>query len=196
MKLFKIIFPILVLIILHSCGEAKKYNGDSYVNYPDIKMILKENLEPFKTGVQKWKITTNADGKTSSVVKNAEDINWEEWEKPFTQSDFNSQAMDTKYKIDVFNDTLTGMNTILYTALDLSVPTSTLSITNHGMGQHIETLYLENKDAGFFNSHEYKLLYSYGRMIQIQESSKKPFSKLKHKISTLTLMLDSSIQNQ
>lgn len=196
MKFFNFLSVLSIVFILQSCGEPKKYNGDSYVNYPDIRLILKENLEPFKTGVQKWKITTNEDESTSSVVKNAEDIDWDEWEKPFIQSDFNSQAMDTKYKIDVFNDTLTGVNTILYTALDLSVPTSTLSITNHGMDQHIETIYLENKDAGFFNSHEYKLLYSYGKMIQIQEFSKKPFSKLKHKITTLTLMLDSSIQYQ
>ena len=75
--------------------------------------------------------------------------------------------------------------TILYSSLNLQNPTNNMSIVSNAMDNSISSVFVNYVDAGFFSSTSYKLLYVNGVSIQVQETIKKPFSKLKKRIRTL-----------
>jgi hypothetical protein len=57
-----------------------------------------------------------------------------------------------------------------------------------GLPNKIMTLYAETRDAGFFITTEYKLLFVNKRTLQVQETTKYPFMKARTKVQTLTFL--------
>jgi ABC-type polar amino acid transport system ATPase subunit len=78
--------------------------------------------------------------------------------------------------------------TLLLTAIDPNEITSKMSITAKKPENKIMTLYAETRDAGFFTTTEYKLLFVNKRTLQVQETTKYPFMKARTKVQTLTFL--------
>lgn len=178
----------LVLILFLSACHSKTYDGDSITNYPDIKVIFRKYLKPYQQAPYTFALLTNRDGKKDSVYYKAKEVDWAALEKPFYAANLYQNKLDKHYRIDIMNDTLTAKMTLLLTALDPKEYTSNMSITATTADNSIQTLYAECRDAGIWNTTEYKLLYVVGKSIQIQEISKSPLSGLKHTVTTLRFL--------
>lgn len=171
------------LLLLTGCGK-KEYHGDAVTNYPDMSVILTEYLTPYEKSPYTFrKVSVDGDQK-DTVYLQAKDVNWKEIEKPFLAANLYDPKLDKQYKIDVMSDTLTSMMTMVYTSLNRTNHTIKLSIKASLYDNKIRSLYAETSEKGFFSSADYKLLLVTGKTIQIQEASKKPFSRLKRKITT------------
>lgn len=181
----------LSILLIWGCKQSEKtYDGESFINYPDIAILLTDNMTPYENAAIKVKMTTIENEKKSEKILSASELNWAEIKTLFLNADFNSEAYNNEYKISIFEDTISHSNTILYTSLDKSNPTKKLSIVA-GMDQTIfKSLYIENSSNGFFSSESYKLLYEGGQTIQIQKRIKKAFSKEKNIIQTIKFLYD------
>ena len=80
------------------------------------------------------------------------------------------------------SDTLYPIMTLLYTSINPKNSTQKLSINAENVDNKIKSVYMETKDNGFFFSEEKKVLYVVGRTLQIQSTTKKPFSAASKKI--------------
>lgn len=177
---------ILVLITGISCSKKDKYyNGEGMKNYADLELIWKENFEHFDRGIETYKLVTIKNNKKDTSFVHPDNIDWNEWKNPLVVSNIHKKEFDKQYKIDLFTDTITNSMTLLFSSLNQQNPTNKISIVSNGMDNSISSIYVDYYDAGFFSSTSYKLLYINGVSIQVQESIKKPFSKLKKQIRTL-----------
>jgi hypothetical protein len=179
---------ILVSVLLFACGNKKVYNGDSMMNYPDMVLILKENLQPYQKDPFTFKLITIENGKKDSAFLKAKEVDWESLKSPFLKANVFQKKLDKHYRIDVLTDTLYNKITMLLTATEPSDITSTMSITARSADNKILSVYAETRDAGFLVSTEYKLLYVNGRTLQVQEVKKYPFMDAKRKVQTLTFL--------
>jgi hypothetical protein len=179
---------ILVILLFISCSKEKEYEGDSIKNYPDMEKIFKENLEPFQKRPHTFKLVRIENGKKDSSFLKAADVKWEELKSPFLKANLHKNELDKHYKINVFTDTLYSKMTMLLTAIDKNEITSKMSVTMKAADNSIQTVYAEARDAGIFTTKEYKLLFVDRKTLQVQETTKYPFSDDNLKIQTLTFM--------
>lgn len=169
-----------------SCASDKTYyNGENISNYPDLELIWKENIEQFDRGPETYKLITLQKGKRDSCFTHPNQINWNEWKDPFVVANIKKSKFDKHYKIDMFNDTLAGTLTILYTALTTNDPTRSISIVSDNTYHAIQSVFIEYNNPGFFSSTAYKVLFVNNESLQIQETSKKPFSAVVKRIRIL-----------
>lgn len=185
--LFSSLFLIVVLE-MSSCKSKTTYHGDSMINYPDMEMILHDNVEPFEKEPYTFRMVTIENNKKDTTYLHAKEVKWKTIKQPFLDASLYKKELDRQYKIDVITDTLTSTMTMIYTSLNPENLTSNLSIKANLADSKVKSIYAETKDAGFFSSTEYKLLLVNQKTIQIQELSKKPFSSLKQKVTTLTYL--------
>jgi hypothetical protein len=115
-------------------------------------------------------------------------VNWDDLKQPFLKANLFQEKLDKHYSIEVFTDTLLNKRTMLLTSLDPKAITSKMSITSKTNDNKILTIYAETRDAGFFMTREYKLLFVNGKTLQVQELKKNPFMKIKKTIKTLTFL--------
>ena len=178
----------MFLVFLVACKPSLQYNGDSITNYPDMEMILRENIEPFQKSPYTYKLLTIEDGKKDSTVLKAAEVDWDAFKKPFLKANIFKDKLDRHYTIDFMTDTSMGKLTLLLTAVHPSEITSKMSVTARSSDNKIMSVYIEARDAGFFKTTEYKLLFVNEKSIQIQERTKSIFSKLHTKITTLRFL--------
>jgi hypothetical protein len=184
----KRIYPLLALaccLVFNHCKPTAEYDGDSVLNYPDVNMILDENLKPYQKEPYTFKIIHIEGERKDSVFQKASDIDWAEWEAPFRKANLFQNKLDKHYDIDVINDTVYGKMTLILTALDPKDITTKMNIQARLSDNEIMSLYAEVRDAGFFTTTEYKLLFVNKQSLQIQEVKKTPFSGVKQHIRTL-----------
>lgn len=182
-------FPALLLLLLFAaCKPSPKPDGDSMVNYPDMDMILRENLEPYQHEPYTFKLTTVSNGKKDSSFLKASQVDWDEWKRPFLQANLYQKKLDKCYDIDVFTDTVLGKITLMLSALDPKAITSRMSVMARSSDNKIMSVYAETRDAGFIATHEYKLLFVNGKTLQIQETSKYPFMDPMRSVRTLSFL--------
>lgn len=179
---------ITTLLFTFSCKQKKQYDGEKITNYPDINMIFRQYLAPYQKEPYTFKLMITENGKKDSSFQKAKEVDWEKLEKPFHQANLFQEKLDGHYTIDVLHDTLHSKMTMLLTSLNPQDITSTMSITATSLDNKIQTLYAETRDAGFFTTTEYKLLYVVGKTLQVQEITKTPFSGVQHKVSTLSFL--------
>jgi hypothetical protein len=174
---------VFLIILLASCrGNKNKAVGVSYINYPNMEEVIKENLDPYIAQNFNYKKTDYTSGKKdTSFVKNA-DIPWADIKKLLLENNLYSKKLDKKYTIDVAVDTLAFTKTMIYTATDKSLAIKTMSITHDEMLNKMSSIYFESYSNGFFSSSEIKVLYVVGKLIQLQEKAKKAFKKEKKSI--------------
>ena len=187
MKLNRIFLVIVALLIttVACTHKATYYNGESMANYPEMELIWKENFEHFDRGPETYKLVTIENNKKDTTFVHPDHIDWNDWKGPLVTTNIHKKEFDKQYKIDMFSDTLSNTMTILYSSLNLQNPTNNLSIVSNAMDNSISSVFVNYVDAGFFSSTSYKLLYINGVSIQVQETIKKPFSKLEKRIRTL-----------
>ena len=184
----KYVFFVLICFQILSCNKEEKYDGDSMINYPDLEMIFKENLEPYQKAPYTFKLITIENGKKDSSFLKADEVDWKELKAPFLKANLYQKKLDKHYDINVFTDTLYGKMTMLLTSIDPTAITSKMSITAKSGTNKIMTVYAETHDAGFLVSKEYKLLYVVGKTLQVQEDKKYPFMDVKKSIKTLSFL--------
>jgi hypothetical protein len=175
-------FSWICLLFIGACGDSTKkvYKGESYINYPDIYMLLRDNLESYEKSALKFSVLTMEGGDKSQEELSASAIDWNDIKSIFYKAHINQEKFDNKYRIDVFEDS-TGTTTLTYTALDPELPTRVFTITATKLTGNLQSIYIEYRDQGFISSEEYKVLYVNGKLIQIQEWIKKPFRSLKER---------------
>ena len=178
----------LCCILFIACNKEGKYDGDSMINYPDMELILKENLESYQKAPYTFKLITLENGKKDSSFLKASEVVWKELTAPFLKANLYQKKLDKHYDINVFTDTLYGKMTMLLTSIDPKAITSKMSITAKSGSNKIMTVYAETRDAGFLTTKEYKLLYVVGKTLQIQEATKYPFMDVKKRIRTLSFL--------
>jgi len=187
-KLTCIFLWILFSLCMSACGPAKVYDGDSMVNYPDVAMIFDDNLAPYQKAPYTFKLITIEHGQKDSSFLKAKDVDWDALKAPFLKANLYQKKLDKHYDINVFTDTIYNKLTLLLTAIDPNEITSKMSITAKKPENKIMTLYAETRDAGFFTTTEYKLLFVNKRTLQVQETKKYPFMKARTKVQTLTFL--------
>lgn len=178
----------LLLLLLAACKQAPRPDGDSMINYPDMEMILHENLEPYQHEPYTFKLTTVIDGKKDTSFLKASQVDWDEWKRPFLQANLYQKKLDKYYDIDVFTDTVLGKMTLLLSALDPKAITSKMSVMARTSDNKIMSVYAETRDAGFISTREYKLLFVNGKTLQVQETRKYPFMDVKRTVKTLSFL--------
>ncbi len=187
-KLNSITLFLLLTLFVSACGTKKVYDGDSLMNYPDVAMIFKENVEPYQTAPYTFKLMTIENGKKDSGFLKAKDVDWDALKAPFLKANLHQRKLDKHYNINVFIDTIYNKMTLLLTAIDPKDITAKMSITAKTSDNKIMTLYAETRDAGFFATTEYKLLFVNKKTLQVQETKKYPFMDTKRKVQTLTFL--------
>ena len=173
---------------MSACGPDKVYDFDSLVNYPDVAMIFNDNLAPYQKAPYTFKLMTIEHGRKDSSFLKAKDVDWDDLKAPFLKANLYQKKLDKHYDINVFTDTIYNKLTLLLTAIDPNEITSKMSITAKKPENKIMTLYAETRDAGFFTTTEYKLLFVNKRTLQVQETKKYPFMKARTKVQTLTFL--------
>ncbi len=179
---------LFVTLFFFACGNKTVYDGDSMMNYPDMELILHENLEPYQKEPYTFKLMTIENGKKDSVFLKAKDVDWDALKAPFLKANLFQKKLDKHYDINVFTDTVLNKMTLLLTAIDTKDITSKMSITAKTSDNKIMTLYAETRDAGVFTTIEYKLLFVNKKTLQVQEIRKYPFMDVKRKVQTLTFL--------
>jgi hypothetical protein len=180
MKLTTLLFLLATIAI--SCTDSGKYQGDSMMNYPDLNLVVKDYLLEYEKLPNTFlKLEIEKGKKDSSYVK-ASDIKWEEIHTYFDRANLYQKELDKQYSITVMSDTLNPIMTLLYTSINPKNFTQKLSINAENIDNKIKSIYMETRDNGFFYSEEKKVLYVVGRTLQIQQTTKKPFSAAKKKI--------------
>ncbi|MBL7753400.1 MAG: hypothetical protein JNM44_02900 [Chitinophagaceae bacterium] len=166
---------ILILFLLPGCrNEEKKFAGESYINYPDVRMLLRDNLESYESSALKFQLLKTEDGKKSSATLTAQEMPWQEIKNLFLQSDINSEKFDGKFSINVSEDSNT-FTTLNYSCLDPQCPVRMFTLQATRQTGHLYSMYIDYKDIGFLSQIEYKILYINGKLLQIQEWTKMPF---------------------
>jgi hypothetical protein len=188
---FRPTFAVLWIFVLFvsACGDSTKkvYKGESYINYPDIYMLLRDNLESYEKSALKFSVLSIEGANKSQEELSASAMDWKDIKSIFYKANINQEKFDNKYRIDVFEDS-TGTTTLTYTALDPEIPTRVFTITATKLTGNLQSIYIEYRDQGFISSEEYKLLYVNGKLIQIQEWIKKPFRSLKERKRFFTFL--------
>ncbi len=188
---FRPTFAVLWIFVLFvsACGDSTKkvYKGESYINYPDIYMLLRDNLESYEKSALKFSVLSVEGANKSQEELSASAMDWKDIKSIFYKAHINLEKFDNKYRIDVFEDS-TGTTTLTYTALDPEIPTRVFTITATKLTGNLQSIYIEYRDQGFISSEEYKLLYVNGKLIQIQEWIKKPFRSLKERKRFFTFL--------
>lgn len=180
------LFAFSLFILFTSCSKKEKYyNGEGFANYPDLSLIWKENFEHFDRGPETYKQVVINNNKKDTTFVHPDNIDWNDWKGPFVLANIHKKELDKHYKIDMFTDTITNSMNVLYSSLNTQNPTNKISIVSNGMDNSISSIYVEYNDIGFFSSTSYKLLFVNGVSMQVQETIKKPFTKLKKKIRTI-----------
>ncbi|MBK8686546.1 MAG: hypothetical protein IPN26_17040 [Bacteroidetes bacterium] len=118
---FRPTFAVLWIFVLFvsACGDSTKkvYKGESYINYPDIYMLLRDNLESYEKSALKFSVLSIEGANKSQEELSASAIDWKDIKSIFYKAHINQEKYDNKYRIDVFEDS-TGTTTLTYTALD------------------------------------------------------------------------------
>lgn len=179
----------IFVLFVSACGDSTKkvYKGESYINYPDIYMLLRDNLESYEKSALKFSVLSIEGANKSQEELSASAMDWKDIKSIFYKANINQEKFDNKYRIDVFEDS-TGTTTLTYTALDPEIPTRVFTITATKLTGNLQSIYIEYRDQGFISSEEYKLLYVNGKLIQIQEWIKKPFRSLKERKRFFTFL--------
>lgn len=178
---------ILFIVLLSACSE-KAYQGDAVLNYPDMQVILNDYLKPYEKAPNTF-LEVQWEGKTrDTTFRSANKMPWKMIEETFLQANLFDSTLDRQYKIDVLTDTINSTMSMVYTSLNPANKTGKLVIKASLYDNKIRSLYTEVRDAGFFTSTEYKLLYLPGKTIQIQEMKKRPFGKLRRKVSSWSFL--------
>ncbi len=174
MKSTTLFFLFSTLLI--SCVNSGDYQGDSMMNYPDMNLIVKDYLSEYEKSPHTFLKLDIRNGKKDSSYVKANDINWKEIHSFFNKANLYQKKLDKQYTITVISDTINPIMTLLYTSINPRNYTQKLSINAENIDNKIKSIYLETKDNGFFFSEERKVLYVVGRTLQIQNTTKKPFS--------------------
>jgi hypothetical protein len=181
--------PILFLVFcLVSCQSKQEYQGDSMVNYPDMGVLLEQNLKPYEKEPYSYRKVVIEGKQRDTTFLKAKDIDWKTIETLFNKASLFDKQYDKQYKINVLEDTIASTLTVMYNSLNPKNPTSTLNIKATQDNSQVLSIYAEVSEEGFFHSESYKLLYVNKRTIQIQEAIKKPFSSLKQKVTTYSFL--------
>jgi hypothetical protein len=184
----RILISIFFITIISACGSKALYDGDAMANYPNLNQIWKENVEPYQKGIYTYQQVIIENSKKDTSILKAEQVDWKLLKQAFSEADIYKKEFDRMYKVDVLEDEMAGSRTFLYTPLDVKAVTKKLSLNVRASDNAILSVYAETNDVGLFNSKSYKLLLATGKTIQVQERSKKPFSKAKHRITNLTFL--------
>jgi len=179
---------IAIIILFTACKSHTDYGGDSMVNYPDMEMIWRENVTPYQQDPHTFRLVVQQNKKADTTYPKANQVDWASLKKPFQEASINQVSLDHHYSLDVFIDSASSSSTLLLSAISPKDFTKKMSVSAPNGEHQIKTLYAEANESGFFSSKAYKLLLVRGKTIQIQESSKRPFSSLKTKVTTLTFL--------
>lgn len=177
---------LLVIILISSCA-GKEYDGDGYKNYPDLKTILDENFKAMTNANSACKLVTMEGEKRDTVNLTSSSVQWNEWKEEMMKADINKEVFDRQYKIEVITDTVMGTLTYMYNSLKPDNFTKKIIITSRSWDNAITSVYAETHDEGFFMNYSSKILFAFGKSLQIQELNKKPFQKKKESVKTLVI---------
>ena len=173
---------LILFFALSACGNKTVYNGNSRVNYPDIKLVLDDYLDT-TAPVLYNKFINNSGSKDSSKVPDNK-MPWKDIYSLFQKANIQNEDLDKKYVVDVTNDTLTKAMTLHYSALDPGLFTQKVSIISNNEDRSLRSLCIETTDPGWFSSVHQRLLFIPNRTIQIQERTKRLFSDEKTIVTT------------
>lgn len=168
----------MFIIGMASC-KSKKPTGEGYLNYPDMNVIIKDNLVGFKTFPKSFTLVTTQGTQRDTQQVPAANLDWAYYENTLRKTNIFSKSFDRKYKIEALNDDMTATVTYLYQANDLSCKTKKINVITDMFDNSVKSIYVEYEDPGFFTSEYYKILFVYGKSLQIQERRKQPFQKMK-----------------
>ena len=158
-KIRLVLLAVFVSGIWTACKKKEVHNGDGLMNYPDVEMIFRKNLQPFQQAPHTFKLLQIENGKRDSSFLKAKEVDWDDWKKPFLHANLYRKELDGHYAIDVITDTTYGKLTMLLSPLHTDEVTRTMSLTARLSDNRILSLYAETREAGFFLTREYKLLF-------------------------------------
>jgi hypothetical protein len=182
-----VVVGCLGLLFFFTCSSCnmKKLSGEGYKNYPDMRVIVRDYLQPFKTFPKSFTlVTTTGTSKDTQLIPAAK-VDWAYWESVLLKTNIYSKAYDHKYKIEAINDDMLATVNYFYTPSDMTCKTKKINAIIDAFDEQVKSLYIEYENPGFISSESYKVLFVYGKSLQIQERSKRPFQKTKERVQLL-----------
>lgn len=180
MKKKLVLFSLLILML--ACGKNIIYEGDSMLNYPDMKTIVRKYLDTTNPILYTKIVKQNNKSDSSKIANNK--MPWDDLFSEFLRCSLYDSSLDRHYGIDILQDTLLNSTTVLYSTLDPELYVQSISISSDRNSGDLEHMYIETDDPGFFSSVKKRILFVPNKTIQIQERRKSLFSKEKTKIVT------------
>lgn len=177
----------MLMMVVVSC-KKKTYSGEGYLNYPSMNKIIQDNLKPMEKQLITFRLITLTGTRRDTQYLHSEQVNWSYWEEAFMKADIYKKSLDREYAITATTDTMSHTITYMYESLNRSNGTKRMTLYANSADNTITSIYAETNNSGFFSSSSYKLLFAFGRSLQVQEFSKKPFQKSKQIVRTLEVM--------
>ena len=183
---------MLFWMSLNACSSTT-YDGDSYLNYPDTEMLLEQYLNNYKKIPNTFRVVRQNGEKHDTQYLKANEMPWDELEKPFREAGFFNEKNNKQYRIQMLHDTLNQRLTLYYKALNEKLFTQQATIQAQWPSNKVYSMYFECKHKGLFNERHYKLLYACGKSMQIQTSEKGLWGKEKKEIIGVQFLNGSAV---
>ena len=183
---------MIVWLGMNACSNTQ-YDGDSYLNYPDTDMLLEQYLNNYKKIPNTFRVVRQDGVKHDTQYLKANEMPWEELEKPFREAGFFNEKNDKQYRIQMLHDTLNQRLTLYYKALNKKLFTQQATIQAQWPSNKVYSMYFECEENTFFNKRHYKVLYACGKSMQIQKREKGFWGKEKKEIIGVQFLNGSAV---
>ncbi len=168
------VFVLILAFFVHSCAEKQEWSGDSYINYPDMEMIVEENIKPMQASSKSFRQIVKEGDKQDTIYVKSGEVNWQTVNELFTKSTLFNKDLDKQYTIDVLTDTVHSIMSVVYTSLNAELPVKLLTIKSSIDDRKISSVYVELTEDHLGGFENHKLLFVRNKSLQMQLHSKKP----------------------
>lgn len=179
---------VLTALLFIAACKHKTPHGVGYRNYPDMNMIVRDNLSPFKTFPKDFLLITGFGAQKDSQRMAAKKIDWSYFESALLKTNIYGKEFDHYYTITPVSEEMSTTITYVYESTDKTLPTKKIQVVLDAFDNKVQSIYIDYSNPGFFSSESYRILFVYGKFIQVQERSKRAFQKIKESVKQINFM--------
>jgi hypothetical protein len=187
-QVVQFVLGLVGIAMMGTACSSTTYEGDSYLNYPDTKLLLEQYLYSYKKMPNTFRVITLVNEKPDTQYLKATEMPWAEMEEPFLKAGFFDEKNDKQYSIQVLHDTLNQRMSLYYKALNDDLYTKQATIQAQWPSNKVYSMYFECHKKSVFSEVHYKLLYSCGKTIQIQSKESSMWGKPTKKVISIQFL--------
>lgn len=164
---------VSILFIVAACGNKKQKETPqpdaSEGTYFSIRQFVSDQWETFHGQPFAIAKVVTVNGKTDSIMTNADKLDWGSIFKIFFATDISDPKFLGKYDFSQFADDATASNNFYYEAKEPDLFTRKLHIISDDVTNKIKSIYIETEQKTKWGSRIQRLFYIPVKTISIQE---------------------------